>query len=122
MLGVGGRVLMRAIALATGTPAGFSLGGSLEVVAAGALYGALSGALLPFVPARLGPWRSAGHAAGLFILIALTSDAARGAAASIDLPARILALLPFGALLLVYSMALVRLTSTQRPPRSGPAV
>jgi hypothetical protein len=43
LLGVGGRVAMRIIALAQGTPAGFSLGGSATVVFLGTLSGIAAG-------------------------------------------------------------------------------
>jgi hypothetical protein len=113
VLGIGGRALMRIIALAGGTSTGFSLGGSLEVVAAGALYGAVGGALFPYLPERLGPLRTVLHAGALFLLTALTSDAARGAAAAIRFPGRLLALLSFGMLLLGYSAVLARLVHRQ---------
>lgn len=119
LLGVGGRALMRVVALATGASSGFSVGGSLEVLAAGALYGTLAGLLLPCVPARLGRWRGVLHAGGLFVLIALVSDAARGAATAIALPARTLAVLAFGALLLVNSLVLVGLTGRDRRSTSS---
>ena len=45
VLGVGGRIVMRAIALATGAPASFSLGGTLTVVGMGIAAG-IAGALL----------------------------------------------------------------------------
>lgn len=110
VLGLGGRLLMRAIALATGGSEGFSVGGSLEVVAVGAFYGTVAGALLPCVPARLGPWRSVIHATGLFVLVALTSSAARGAASTLTFGHRLLSLLCFGVVLLAYSVLLIRLT------------
>ena len=114
VLGIGGRVLMRLLALATGRATGFSLGGSFEVVAAGALYGALGGALLLLVPARLRGWRAPLHAAALFTVVALSSDAARGAASSVATPARLAALLAFGVLLLGYSMLLTRMAAGLR--------
>jgi hypothetical protein len=113
VLGIGGRALMRVIAVTTGASPGFSVGGSLEVVAAGALYGTAGGALLPYVPVRFGPWRAVFHAGALFVVTALTSDAARGAASAIGFPGRILALLAFGALLLAYSVVLVQLVRRQ---------
>ncbi len=42
-LGVGGRVAMRGIAMAQGTPPGFSLGGSMTVVFLGAATGLAAG-------------------------------------------------------------------------------
>lgn len=107
ILGIGGRVLMRGLALATGRPAGFSMGGSLEVVASGALYGVLGGLLVLLLPARLGGWQIPVHAAGMLVLYALTSDAARGAVASVPWPARGLALAACAALVFVFSWRLV---------------
>jgi hypothetical protein len=48
VLGVGGRIAMRGIALLSGAPGSFSLGGSLTVVLLGALSG-LAGALILMV-------------------------------------------------------------------------
>ncbi len=45
VLGIGGRVAMRGIAVLSGAPPGFSLGGSLTVVLLGAVSG-LAGALI----------------------------------------------------------------------------
>lgn len=118
ILGLGGRLLMRLIAIATHGTGGFSWGGSLEVLAAGALFGTVGGLLLPFVPPPLGRWRAPAHALALFVLIALTSDAARGAASGIAWPARVPALLAFAALLLAYSLLLMYLASTRRASRA----
>ena len=56
-LGVGGRLAMHAFALATARSAGFTLGGSLSVVWAGAIAGVIGGLLLVlverFMPQRL---------------------------------------------------------------------
>lgn len=49
ILGVGGRVAMRGIALYTGQAPGFSLGGSLTVIALGAVCGAGGGLLFVVV-------------------------------------------------------------------------
>jgi len=117
ILSVGGRVLMRGIALASGGSGGFSLGGSLEVVAVGALYGALGGLLLLAFPLRLGRWRPALHAAILFVVVALTSPAARGAASGVGMPGRLVALLAFGGLFLAYSFALAALEGKERANR-----
>jgi hypothetical protein len=57
LLGVGGRLVMRVFALATGRPSGFSAGGTLSVILSGAIAGFVGGILLfaaaRFVPARL---------------------------------------------------------------------
>ena len=45
VLGVGGRILMRLIALWQGTAPGFSLGGTMTVVFMGTVYGTVGGAV-----------------------------------------------------------------------------
>jgi hypothetical protein len=107
ILGVGGRLLMRGVAVMAGVPPGFSMGGSLEVVISGALYGAIAGLTLLAFPIRLGVWRAIGHAAAVFLIIAVTSDAARSAASGIPFPARGWALLAFGILLVANTSALM---------------
>lgn len=64
VLGVGGRVAMRLIALASGTPPGWTLGGTSTVVFLGAVSGA-GGALLLAVSHAAAGWiaRGAGAAA-----------------------------------------------------------
>ena len=49
-LGVGGRAAMRVFAIASGVPAGFSIGGSVTVVFLGAVSGAAGGALRGLKP------------------------------------------------------------------------
>jgi len=53
-LGVGGRLVMRALALAAGRPPGFSFGGTFSVVLSGAIAGFVGGVLL-FAAARFVP-------------------------------------------------------------------
>jgi len=53
-LGVGGRLVMRALALAAGRPPGFSFGGTLSVILSGAIAGFVGGVLL-FAAARFVP-------------------------------------------------------------------
>ena len=50
-LGVGGRLVMRGLAIASGRPAGFSFGGTFSVVLSGAIAGVIGGVLL-FVAAQ----------------------------------------------------------------------
>ena len=56
-LGAGGRLVMRAFALATARPPAFSPGGTLNVILAGAIAGVVGGVLLllvgRFLPARI---------------------------------------------------------------------
>jgi hypothetical protein len=100
---------MRIIAVASGGVGGFSLEGSLGVLAAGVLYGALGGLLLVVLDwARLRRGQALILAAALFLIIGLTSDAARGAASRLAAPGRWLALGAFAALLLLYAILLVR--------------
>ena len=58
-LGVGGRLVMRVFALATARPGSFTLPGSLNIVFAGAIAGAIGGLLFAvidrFMPQRVGP-------------------------------------------------------------------
>jgi len=57
LLGVGGRLVMRAFALATGRPSGFSVGGTFSVILSGAIAGLVGGVILVgaarFVPVLL---------------------------------------------------------------------
>lgn len=127
VLGIGGRVLMRIIAVALGDAGAFSLGGSLDVVAAGILFGALGGLLLIILDrTRVRRGRALLIAGALFLVIGLTSDAARGASSRIGPPARWLALGAFGGLLLLYSIVLVRLagdspSASDSPPKEREA-
>lgn len=63
VLGIGGRIAMRVIALVTGQVPDFSLGGTLEVLVAGAWRGTLGGliylVLRRFFPPT-GPWKGLG--------------------------------------------------------------
>src|SRR5437867_12904821 len=71
-LGVGGRLAMHAFALATARSAGFTVRGSLNVVVAGAIAGAIGGLLLAvierFLPLR--PWLRGGLSGVVCYLIA----------------------------------------------------
>lgn len=56
-LGVGGRLVMRGLAVASGRPSGFTFGGTFSVILSGAIAGVIGGILLfaaaQFVPALL---------------------------------------------------------------------
>ena len=72
-LGVGGRAAMRVFAIASGVPAGFSIGGSVTVVFLGAVSGAAGGLFL-VLSRRLFPTRRFWRTTlfwGLCLLIAL---------------------------------------------------
>ncbi len=122
VLGVGGRLLMHVIAVVTRGSPGFTLGGSFEVLVVGAMFGVLGGLLLPFLPVRQGRWRALAHAGAMFVLIALTSAAARGAASSVATPARVPVLLAIAGLLLAYSLLLIRFTNAGLRMRAGSRV
>jgi hypothetical protein len=110
ILGIGGRVLMRIVAVATSGTGGFSLGGTLEVVLAGALFGGLAGLFLPLFPGDLGRWRPVLHAAAVCVVIGMLSGAARSAAGTIPWPTRALVLIPFAGLVLLHSYLVAALS------------
>ena len=64
ILGAGGRIVMRLLALLVDRPTGFSLGGTLEVVGYGALLG-LGGGLLKFLSGSVGEGKLGGVFVGL---------------------------------------------------------
>jgi hypothetical protein len=106
VLGVGGRIVMRLAALIGGRAPGFSWGGSLEVIAAGALCGAAGGLLWVAVARRLGRAMTGPVlGAATFTGIGLVSDAARGAAASLPGPRRLTALVLFLLLCVAWGAA-----------------
>ena len=103
VLGVGGRIVMRLAAVIAGRTPGFSWGGSVEVIVAGALYGAAGGLLWVVLARRLG--RAATSlvlGAATFAGIGLVSDTAQGAAASLPGLPRVAALALFLALCVVW--------------------
>jgi hypothetical protein len=104
VLGVGGRLAMRVIAVAAGSPGSFSLGGTVEVLVAAALYGAAGGLVLAAFSNRLGLIaRALATASALFAFAFLVSGAARSAAAAV--PDRVrLALVLFAALFVLYGL------------------
>ena len=106
VLGVGGRMVMRLAALIGGRAPVFSWGGSLEVLAAGALYGAVGGLVWAALARRLSR-RIAAAALGTVTFggIGLASDAARGAATSLAPAPRVMALALFLALCLAWGIA-----------------
>ncbi|HEY7411593.1 MAG TPA: hypothetical protein VII13_12655 [Vicinamibacteria bacterium] len=83
VLGLGGRAVMRAIALRAGAATGFSLGGTLDVVAFGLLTGVAAGAAWGWLRPRVHlPPVARGAALGALVfalLVALPPPAARGA-------------------------------------------
>lgn len=118
VLGVGGRLAMRLVALMASTPTGFTMGGTLEVIGTGTLMGAASGPLYVFlrqvVPSpRL--VKGAAFGALLFVcLVALPPPAARSAVSGIGHPLTPILFL-FGALFVGYGLALAAVVERLRP-------
>ena len=119
VLGLGGRLVMRILALAIARDPLFSIGGSLEVIAYGAIIGMASGAVFvlahPILPER---WWIAGmimaavtYAGTILTLPAHIADTARPFASM--MPA-VLAL--FGMCFLVFGLAMARLSSLWSSP------
>ena len=113
-LGLGARIAMRLLAISIGRDTGFSLGGSLEVIAYGAIIGTITGALWALFHKWLaGPWWAHGTALGLIsyagtiaTLPAHLADTARPFA---DQMTAVLAL--FGLCFLLFGLTLARVSS-----------
>ena len=110
VLGIGGRVAMRGIAVLSGAPPGFSFGGSLTVVFLGAVAG-LAGALILMLLRTLLPRRWLLQMILFYVLIVLIS--LRGIR-----PVDAQRLFLFMPLILVYGF-LVRLLSRRRKTLGG---
>ncbi len=127
VLGVGGRVAMRLIALGAGLDPGFSWGGSVEVVATGLMIGVPAG--LVFIALRRlipGPsiWRGAAFGVLLFLaLVIVPPPAARSASESVG--RLLLTVGLFGPLFVLYGIVaeLVarRLRRGDEPSQTAPA-
>lgn len=109
VLGVGARLTMRFIALEAGLPGAFSLGGSLEIVAFGALAGAPVALGFLLLRARLHGWGAwPGVLLGVALLVvaaAFPPPSARSAmAATTDTPAATAA--AFGVLFVGWGLVL----------------
>ena len=72
ILGVGGRLAMRVIAMATTGATGFSFGGTMTVVFLGAASGAVTGAILWVTRALLGRWPAAQTIMFWLLLVGIT--------------------------------------------------
>lgn len=72
ILGVGGRLAMRVIAMATSGTTGFSFGGTLTVVFLGAASGAMAGAVLSVTRVMLPRWPAAQTITFWLLLAAMT--------------------------------------------------
>jgi hypothetical protein len=111
VLGLGGRLVMRGIAMATGDFSAFTLGGTLTVVASGTAAG-VAGALFHVLAATVGkrfPGRERVIRLSLFALL-LALVTARGLRGNPLIPG-----LPFWPLVALYGAAFVALEARQRP-------
>jgi len=72
ILGVGSRLAMRVIAMATSGATGFSFGGTLTVIFLGAASGAAAGAILSVTRALLGRWPAAQAITFWLLLVGIT--------------------------------------------------
>lgn len=108
-LGLGGRLVMRFIALGAGHPGSFSIGGTLEVLSYGALVGTPVALLFLLFRSRVPipvPW--AGGICGLLLFVALAvlrSPSVQSALAETP-DAPLGTMLAFGMLFLLWGMAL----------------
>lgn len=108
IIGIGGRIAMRGIAILAGVPGGYSWGGTLDVVAFGLITGIISGVVFGLVE----KYAFTNHIlTGLlfgvlvFVCLLLLPIDAKGAARGFpELQGEIH--LIFGGLLLIYGMAL----------------
>ncbi|HEY7686123.1 MAG TPA: hypothetical protein VH833_08475 [Gemmatimonadales bacterium] len=112
-LGVGGRLAMRGLALAAGTPPGFSFGGTFSVVLSGAIAGVIGGILLfaavQFMPVLL---RVRGLIFGLLCYLVATPGFR---------PPQLLVFALFAPTFLAYGIATVMLYERCTRMERGPA-
>lgn len=74
VLGIGGRLLMRGIAVATGTGTGFSWGGTFEVILFGAIVGLAAGLVYSLILTRFikkPVWRAVVLGLGAYLVLAV---------------------------------------------------
>lgn len=112
VLGIGGRLLMRGIAVATGTGAGFSWGGTAEVVLFGAIAGAAGGLAYGLVLRRFMKrplWRAAALGLGTYLVLAVLPYDAKMAITAFPQSQWPLILLAFAALFLLFGLAVEKL-------------
>lgn len=109
LLGGGGRIVMRALALQNGRPPNFSLSGTLDILAYGALVGGAAGAVAGVLPkARLSPLWLTGVLLGLLAYAAtiLTLPAHIAGTAAPFRDAMALVHAGFGLCFVVFGLAL----------------
>jgi hypothetical protein len=117
LLGAAARLIMRFVALEAGMSSGFSAGGSLEVVAFGAILGTPAALAFYLVRPRMAavrPWPGPLYGAALYgVLAAVPPPAAQSAlAATSDTPAATAA--AFGTLFVAWGLALELLAAPKR--------
>lgn len=107
ILGIGGRLFMRAIAWYNGNPTGFSWGGTAEVVLLGAIIGAISAPFISFLVARLKwPIPLSGIVCGLGLYLMILAIPVDGKAAANAFPELLpLIHMGFGILFLIFGGA-----------------
>ncbi len=119
MLGIGGRIVMRLLALMLERGPAFSIGGTTEIVAYGAIVGAVAGAMFalgrPLLPAR---WPVQGlvvailtYAATIATLPSHIAETARPFADRMPV-----VLLLFGLCFLAFGLAMARVSSRASSP------
>jgi ABC-type polysaccharide/polyol phosphate export permease len=117
ILGIGGRLVMSLIAWRAGIPVGYTVGGTLEVIMTGVLFGLGGGLIYATLVAVARSDRPAvGAAFGALYFAALVlypPPAARSAAAGVP-QQRVLVLLAFGALFVAYGVTLAALMRRAR--------
>ncbi len=125
-LGLGGRIVMRILAVIIAREPAFSLGGSLEIIAYGAIVGTVSGAVFalarPFTPEH---WSISGlllaaiaYAGTILTLPAHIADTARPFAAMMPT-----VLMLFGLCFLLFGLGMARLSyrASSPTPADDPA-
>ena len=112
---------MRALAMASRNSEGFSWGGSLEVVALGAFYGAVGGVLLAVLQRvwpRAGRWR--GIALGVILLGIAWASSSVGRQTAAAAPAGVLTVLGISlGIFLVYGVVADILARIWQPPAAS---
>lgn len=113
VLGCGGRLIMTLIAVIAGLAPGYTAGGTLEVIAFGAIAGTLAGAIAPLAW-RLAPLLRIGRGSlyGLLVYLAVILAPGEAKMAALSLPELLpLTLLLFALLFAGFGVALTSLLS-----------
>ncbi len=110
VLGLGSRALMRGVTLITGSTPIYTPGGTIEILASGAWYGALGGLLLALFPSRRAAWKPWLHWLLFLPGVILLSSTSREEFGAVAAQARTPVLAVFAVLVLIYSLILSRIT------------